>query len=219
MNTTYQYMILKMCTKLKNKIINECIRKMNIYSQVDLVEINVPIDIINNNSFKNSNIKRFNILTYEKYKYDIIYEKYKTYKTIKRSINHELEKIISDYPCIITMMFSLNSEEFTLKNFEDIIEKYNNKVNSNVIIVGSIYNDKIKPNENNYLYFSYNLYTGNKLENKIKEVKEKEIKEIIDKYENLDLTFYNFNELQEQNVLEYNNYRKLFIINHKKHFM
>ena len=34
--------------------------------------INVPIDIINNSSFKNSNIKRFNILTYEKYKYDII---------------------------------------------------------------------------------------------------------------------------------------------------
>ena len=117
------------------------------------------------------------------------------------------------------MMFSLNSEEFTLINFGNIIEKYNNRVNSNVIIVGSIYNDNIKPNENNYLYFSYNLYTGNKLENKIKKVKEKDIKDIIDKYENLEITFYNFNELEEQNVLEYNNYRKLFIINHKINFM
>ena len=194
-----QYIVLKNCNKIRSWLTQKACSMLN-SNQLNVVDLNIPLDIINTNYFKNTNFKKYISYTYSNYIYDIHHDKSKSYKIIK---NNKCDDCLNDDVNILYMLHTLNAIEFSTFDFENIIKKYSDDSYKNCVIIGTLYNkEKILEScinnvfKDNYSYieikndhahmsFSYNLYSGNKLEHKVKLIDLNYLKETIGMYSNL----------------------------------
>lgn len=205
-----QYLILKNCNKIRSWLTTRAFNFTQ-SNHHNVLDVNIPLDIMNLNFFKNTNIKKYTVLTYQQYMYDIYHDKYKNFKILKNNHNN-LKDYINNESDIFYFIHTLNSPEFDMMLFEDIIQKFSQESFKNCLIIGSIYNKEyIENNSVNNIYkdkftyielndissvmLSYNLYSGNKVENKVKLVSITCIQSLIDKYDNLTLEVHQYKDI------------------------
>lgn len=205
-----QYIVLKNCNKIRSWLTQKACNILQSNNKLNVVDINIPLDIINTNYFKNTNFKKYTLYTYTNYMYDIHHDKSKTYKILK--YNKSDECLTSDVN-IVYMLHTLNALEFSTFEFENIIQKYSDECYKNCVIIGTLYNkEKIEKScvnniykdnyshieikdDHAYMCYSYNLYSGNRLEHKVKMIEINYLKNVIDKYSNLAIEIYNYDDI------------------------
>ena len=210
-----QYIVLKNCNKIRSWLTQKACSFLE-SNQINVVDINIPLDIINTNYFKNTNFKKYTLYTYTNYIYDIHHDKSKIYKILKYNKSDEC---LTSEVNILYMLHTLNALEFSTFEFESVILKYSNESYKKCVIIGTLYNkEKIEERCVNNVYkdnyscieikqdhvnmcYSYNLYSGNKLEHKVKFVELNYLKDVIKKYPNLSLEIYNYSDIIEQSSI------------------
>lgn len=197
------YSCLKLCNKIRSCLIQTACNYLQTKNKVVLLEINIPIDVINLMSFKTEMISYSHyVFSYKENLFDFIHDKQKTYKLLPKNINDTI-KSFCDEPLVFCLMFSLNSPKFTLEHFKDILES---KQANNFIILGMYYDlDIFKTNNiansnivqyvGNELSFTYNLYSGLQINNTVNFISENDIKDLCNLYE-FKVDFKRFDEYE-----------------------
>lgn len=213
---SYQYLCLKICNRIRGWLFNTaCNLLQKEKDAIQLVDINMTVDVLNVMTLKHFPVKKIRVFSTQKSDMNIFKDKCVQYYPM----NFLHDQMDLEKPDIIIMSFSINSMEMSLDDFGDIcrfilrngsvcigtmydseyIEKHQNETNKIFKI------EKEKENEYNLL-FTYNLYGGMSISNRVIVYSKEMIKNIVDDIGNgkLIIEFTNFIDtgIVDENLLD-----------------
>lgn len=227
---SYQYLCLKLCNRIRSWMFNTaCNLLQKDKESIQLIDINLSVDVLNVMTLKHFPVKNIRVFTSPTSGMNIFKDKSIQYFRM----NEISQQLTLEKPDIIMMSFSLNSLELHFQEFVDMCRYI---VHSGAICIGTMYDkDALEKNIGNVsnklmkvesfghdiysLIFTYNLYGGMSIQNKVKAYTEEHIKEMVYRTDQrLNIEFTNFMDtgIVEDDILpcieETLRTRKCFII-------
>jgi hypothetical protein len=201
---SYQYLCLKLCNRIRSWLFNTaCNLLQKEKESIQMIDINLSVDVLNVMTLKHFPVKNIRVFTSPTSSVNIFRDKCIQYF----QMNELSSQLIQEKPDIIMMSFSLNSLEMNLHEFNDMCRYI---IHSGAICIGTMYNkenlEKFVGNETNKmlkaeplgndmydLIFTYNLYGGMAIQNRVKVYTSEYIRDIVQSIDpRLSIEFTNF---------------------------
>ena len=176
---SYQYLCLKLCNRIRSWLFNTaCNLLQKEKESIQMIDVNLSVDVLNVMTLKHFPVKNIRVFTSPTSSVNIFRDKCIQYF----QMNELSSQLIQEKPDIIMMSFSLNSPEMNVQEFSDMCRYI---IHSGAICIGTMYDkenlEKFIENETNKilkveslgndmydLIFTYNLYGGMAIQNRVK---------------------------------------------------
>ena len=201
---SYQYLCLKLCNRIRSWMFNNaCNLLQKEKESLQLIDINMSVDVLNVMTLKHFPVKNIRVFTPQLSSSNIFRDKCVQYF----QMNELSSQLIQEKPDIIIMTFSLNSPDMCIQEFVDMCRYI---IHSGSICIGTMYDreilEKYKENRTNRmmkvqslgndtfdLIFTYNLYCGMTIQNRVKVYTQEYLSDIVHRIDpRLSIEFTNF---------------------------